>query len=75
LDWFLLLEKFEEAFLEEPFFKKGLAMDVLENYCEKVFDTVHCCGVSFTFALSRSVILIAKVDVGDPLVKLKNFIK
>ena len=71
----MLLEKFEEAFLEELLLEKGLAMDVLENNGEKVFDTVYCSGVGFTFALSRSVILIAKVDVGDPLVKFKNFVK
>ena len=71
----MLLEKFEKAFLEELFLEKGLAVDVLENDGEKIFDTVDCCRVGFTFALSRSVILIAKVDVGNPLVKLKNFIK
>ena len=65
----MLLEKFEEAFLEELLLEKGLAMDVLKDNGEKVFDAVDCCGVGFAFALSRSVVLIAKVDVCDPLVK------
>ena len=45
-------------------------MVILEDHSEEIFDPLHSCRVGFSLFLSRSIILIAKVNVSDALVEL-----
>lgn len=50
-------------------------MAILEDHCEEITDAVNGARVCLALSLSRSIVLIAKVNIRNPLVKLKNFVK
>jgi hypothetical protein len=50
-------------------------MLILENYHEEVFDAGDGRGIGLPLLLSRSVILIAKVSLRNPLIEHNNFLK
>lgn len=50
-------------------------MDILENDDEEILDSLDGGRVRPSLSLSRKVILIAKVNLGDALVKFKHFVE